>query len=41
MDRESLDKKTTEIAFKISEKLHFQSMNYNFIYDENQNPVFR
>ncbi len=39
MNRESLDREMIEIAFEISEKLHFQSMNYDFIYDENQNPV--
>jgi len=39
MNRESLDRKMIEIAFNISEELSFQSMNYDFIYDENKNPL--
>ena len=37
--RDQLDKGMIRIAFDISEKLGFQSMAYDFVYDENKNPV--
>ena len=39
MDRNTIDKNMIKIAFDISTKLNFQSMAYDFIYDENKNPL--
>jgi len=35
---EGIDKRFLTIAFEISKKLGFQSMGYDFLYDENNNP---
>jgi len=39
MDRNTIDKNMLKIAFDISSKLKFQSMAYDFVYDENKNPL--
>ncbi|HEY9114846.1 MAG TPA: hypothetical protein VIN10_09090 [Bacteroidales bacterium] len=38
MRKDQIDMRMVEIAFQISEKLNFQSMAYDFVYDENKNP---
>ncbi|MDD4219272.1 MAG: hypothetical protein PHR10_03715 [Sphaerochaetaceae bacterium] len=38
MSREKIDMRFVEIGFAISQKLGFQSMAYDFIYDENHEP---
>ena len=37
-DKSAIDTRMIEIAFRISNEFHFQSMGYDFIYDENNNP---
>jgi len=37
--RDQIDKRMIQIAFEISEKFGFQSMAYDFVYDQNKNPV--
>lgn len=39
LDHSKIDLKFVEIAFAISKKLGFQTMAYDFIYDENRNPL--
>jgi hypothetical protein len=39
MRREQIDPRMLKLGFEISEKLGFQSMAYDFIYDEHKNPV--
>lgn len=39
LDRGKIDMDMVKIAFSVSEKLGFKSMAYDFIYDENKNPV--
>jgi glutathione synthase/RimK-type ligase-like ATP-grasp enzyme len=38
MDKDLIDSRCIEIAFKISKKLNFNTMAYDFLYDENRNP---
>lgn len=38
MDKEFIDIRCIEIAFEISKKLNFNTMAYDFLYDENKNP---
>lgn len=37
--RNKIDMRMVKIAFEVSEKLGFQSMAYDFVYDEDRNPV--
>jgi hypothetical protein len=37
--RDEIDKRMIKIAFDVSEKLGFQSMAYDFVYDKDKNPV--
>ncbi len=37
---DKVDKKCIKIAFKVSKQLQFQSMAYDFIYNENNEPEF-
>ncbi len=37
--RENIDKQCLKIAFEVSKKLGFQSMAFDFIYDEKKNPL--
>lgn len=39
IDKSKIDMKMVEIAFEISKNLGFQSMAYDFIYDEKRNPI--
>lgn len=39
LDKSKIDLDMVRIAFEISQKLNFQSMAYDFIYDENKKPV--
>jgi glutathione synthase/RimK-type ligase-like ATP-grasp enzyme len=39
LDRTKVDLRFVQIAHEISQKFKFQSMAYDFIYDENKNPV--
>lgn len=38
-DKTQIDERCVRIAFDISEKLHFQSMGYDFVFDKNNNPL--
>jgi len=38
MDKAMIDTRCLDIAFNISKKLNFNSMAYDFLYDENKNP---
>ncbi len=38
MDKELIDLRCIEIAFMISKKLNFNTMAYDFLYDQNKNP---
>lgn len=39
LDHDKIDMNFVKIAFDVSKKLKFQSMAYDFIYDENRNPA--
>ena len=39
IDKREIDMRMVEIAFEISKQLGFQSMAYDFVYDEDKNPV--
>jgi hypothetical protein len=39
LDHSKIDMRFVKIAFNVSKKLRFQSMAYDFIYDENKNPA--
>lgn len=39
LDRSKIDMRFVEIAHAISQKFKFQSMAYDFVYDENRNPM--
>lgn len=38
-DRTQIDERCVRISFDISEKLHFQSMGYDFVFDKHNNPL--
>lgn len=38
-DKTQIDERCVQIAFELSENLHFQSMGYDFVFDKHNNPL--